>query len=105
MLAQWRDGNQLHTERVTSVATVEAGASLTLWVDRAGRVVAAPLTTTDAKVSAIGVATTIWLLLVVFSGLTALGIRTGLDRSRARSWERELQLLAHNDDGWANRRT
>ena len=39
------------------------------------------------------------------SGAVSSLIRRGLDRSRYRSWERELHLLAYNDDGWANRNT
>jgi hypothetical protein len=101
--AQWHDGSRLRTETVASPATVKAGEPLTLWVDTTGRVVPAPLTPTDAEVSAITFASTAWVLIAVFSGLLALAVRFGLDRSRARAWERELQLLAHNDDGWANR--
>jgi hypothetical protein len=40
---------------------------------------------------------------VAFSVLSALAFRRALDRVRARAWERELLVLAHNDDGWANR--
>jgi hypothetical protein len=103
--AQWHEGTRLRTEQVVSPSTVKAGDPLTLWLDQTGRVVPAPLTPSDAKVSAVTFAWTVWVLIVVFSGILALGIRLGLDRSRARAWERELQVLAHNDDGWANRRS
>lgn len=102
---QWREGAQVRTEQVVSPATIEAGSPLTIWLDKEGRVVAAPLTEVDARVNAVGVSWTVWVTAVVFSSLAALAIRRGLDRSRARHWERELQLLAHNDDGWANRHT
>ena len=102
---QWREGAQVRTEHVVSPATVEAGSALTVWLDQDGRVVAAPLTEVDARINAVGVAWTVWLTAVVFSTLAALVIRRGLDRTRARQWERELALLAHNDDGWANRHT
>jgi hypothetical protein len=42
---------------------------------------------------------------VLSSALVAYLIYRGLDRSRDRAWENELHLLAHSDDGWANRRT
>jgi hypothetical protein len=103
--AQWHEGTRLRTEQVVTPATVKTGESLKLWLDDTGKVVAAPLTTDDAKLSALGVAGTIWVVIVVFSALVALVIRRGLDRSRDRAWERELHLLAHNDDGWANRHT
>jgi hypothetical protein len=37
--------------------------------------------------------------------MVAFGMVRGLDRSRDRAWDRELHLMAHNDDGWANRHT
>ncbi|MCW2731383.1 MAG: hypothetical protein JWR13_2199 [Mycobacterium sp.] len=104
IVAKWRDGTQQRTEQIISPGTVQTGAELTIWLDPTGKVVNAPLTPGDAGVNALSVAWTIWLLAVVISGLGALGIRKWLDRSRAQAWERALQLLAHNDDGWANRR-
>lgn len=102
---EWREGTVTRTAQVVSPETVQAGASLTIWLDDHGKVVGAPLTPVDAKVSALGVAWTIWITAVVVSVLAALVVRRGLDRIRARAWERELLLLAHNDDGWANRHT
>ena len=103
--AQWREGTQLRTEQIVSPASIEAGAPMTIWLDQAGTVVAAPLTAFDAKVNSVGVAWTVWVAAVACSVLAAFLLRRGLDRSRARAWERELQLIAHNDDGWANRQT
>ena len=102
---QWGDGTALRTEQVTSPALVKAGAPLKIWLDDKGRVVPAPSTEFDAEVTAGAVAWTVWGAVVACSALVALVMRRGLDRSRARDWERELQLLAHNDDGWANRYT
>jgi hypothetical protein len=102
---QWTEGTRVRTEQITSPSMAKTGDSLTIWLNDAGKVVAAPLTVADAKLSA-GVATgTVWGALVVFAALAAFLIRRGLDRSRYRSWERELHLLAYNDDGWANRNT
>jgi hypothetical protein len=101
--AQWHEGTQLHTERVVAPMGVKAGQPMTIWLDDAGRVVMAPQTAQDAELSAVAAACTVWVVIVACSLLLALVIRNRLDRSRDRSWERELHLMAHNDDGWANR--
>lgn len=100
---QWHHGGQLHDEKVVAPAPVEAGDALTIWVDDAGEVVAAPVTVGDAAMGGLAAAITAWLGIVACGALVALVIRRGLDRARDRGWERELRLLAHNDDGWANR--
>jgi hypothetical protein len=101
--AQWHEGARVRTEQVLTPATLKAGDPLKIWLDDTGRVVAAPLTVDDAKMNALGATGTVWVTIVACSALLAFAIRCGLDRSRARSWERELHLMAHNDDGWANR--
>ena len=53
--------------------------------------------------SAAGAAGILWGTIVTCSAFAALVVRRTLDRSRDRAWERELHLLAYNDDGWANR--
>lgn len=103
--AQWQEGSQLRTEQVVSPTTLEVGAPLTIWLNGSGKVVAAPLSAFDAKVNSVGLTWTVWTAAVACSALVAFLLRKGLDRSRARAWERELRLLAHNDDGWANRHT
>ncbi len=103
--AQWAEGTQLRSERVLTPTTVRAGEPLEIWLDNAGEVVAAPQTAADAELNAVVAAGTIWVALVACSALVAFVIRASLDRSRDRAWEHELHLLAHNDDGWANRHT
>ncbi len=103
--AQWGEGTQLRTERVITPTTVRAGQPLEIWLDDAGKVVAAPQTAADAELNAVVAAGTVWVALIACSALVAFVIRAGLDRSRDRAWEQELHLLAHNDDGWANRHT
>jgi hypothetical protein len=100
---QWHDGGQLRDEKVTAPAPVKAGEALKIWVDDAGKVVAPPLTVEDAETGGVGAAVTVWVAIVVCGAVVAWVIRRGLDRARDRAWERELRLLAHNDDGWANR--
>jgi hypothetical protein len=101
--AQWREGTHLRTEQVISPATVKVGEPLKLWLDNSGKVVAAPTTVEDARISAVSAAGMVWVTIVACSTAAALVIRRRLDRFRARAWERELRLMAHNDDGWANR--
>ena len=94
----------MRTEEIVSPGVVATGAPLTVWVDTAGRVVAAPLTPTDVRDQCDQ------------RGLDGLGH----DHRRRRSGGRRrpaatgpapglgmgprAALLAHNDDGWANRR-
>ncbi|MET0700787.1 MAG: hypothetical protein ABWY93_14090 [Mycobacterium sp.] len=101
--AQWRQGNQLHTERVIAPMGVKVGQPMTIWLDDSGKVVAEPQTAQDAELSAVAAACSVWAVIVICSLLLALLIRKRLDMSRDRAWERELHLMAHNDDGWANR--
>ena len=101
--AQWQEGTRTRSEQVVSPATIKAGDHMTIWLDGHGRVTAAPLTVEDAKITAVAAAAIIWIAVVAAAALTAWLIRLGLNRSRDRAWERELLLLAHNDDGWANR--
>jgi hypothetical protein len=101
---QWRQGTQVHTDLVVTPATTKTGDRVTIWLDEGGRVVAAPLKKGDAELNAIAAAGTIWITIVACGALAALLIRRALDRRRDHAWERELLLLSHNDDGWANRR-
>jgi len=103
--AQWGQGTQLRAERVITPTTVRAGQPLEIWLDDAGMVVAAPQTAADAELNAVVAAGTLWVALIACTAPVAFVIRAGLDRSRDRAWEQELHLLAHNDDGWANRHT
>jgi hypothetical protein len=103
--AQWREGTQLRTEQIITPATIEAGDRIKVWLDDTGKVVAAPLTMADANLSALVGAGTVWVAIVACSAVVAFVIRRVLDRTRDRAWERELLLLAYNDDGWANRHT
>jgi hypothetical protein len=101
--AQWHEGAQLRTENVISPETVNAGDHMELWLDDKGKVVSAPMTADDADLAGVSAAVLLWAAIVAAMALSALTIRIRLDRSRDRAWERELHLLSHNDDGWANR--
>lgn len=101
--AQWHEGTRLRTEQITTTSLAKAGEPLTIWLDNTGKVVAAPLTADDAELSAAIATGTVWIAIVAFGALAVFLIRRGLDRSRDRAWDSALHLLAHNDDGWANR--
>ncbi|HEX7827168.1 MAG TPA: hypothetical protein VF477_19860 [Mycobacterium sp.] len=101
--AQWHEGTKVRTEQIASTSMAKAGDTLTIWLDDTGKVVTAPLTKDDAELSAAVASGTVWVALVAFGALAVFLIRRVLDRARYRSWERELHLLAYNDDGWANR--
>jgi hypothetical protein len=94
--ARWQEGTHTRTESVVGPATVQPGDRMTVWLDESGKVVAAPLRVGDAKVNSMVAAGTLWITVVVLAALVAFGIRRGLDRTRARSWERELRVLAHS---------
>ena len=101
--AEWREGSQTRSEMVNSPTSVNPGATVTVWLDNAGKVVAPPETPQVARSIAAARAWSLWLGTVVAAALVCYGSRRLLDRSRSRSWERELLVLAHNDDGWADR--
>ncbi|MDO0975007.1 Rv1733c family protein [Mycolicibacterium frederiksbergense] len=101
--AQWREGTQMRTESVVGPATIRPGDHMTVWVDDSGKVVSAPLRADDAALTATAAAVAFWISIVTCGALVAYLIRRGLDRARHRAWDRELLVLAHNDDGWANR--
>lgn len=103
--AEWREGTEVRSEMITSPVAVRKGDPLTVWVDTTGAVVPAPETPQVASSIAAGRTWTVWLGSVGLTILLACAARWALDRARARSWERELLLLTHNDDGWANRHT
>lgn len=102
--AQWRDGAQVRTEQVITPGMPKVGDPVKIWLNDAEKVVAAPQTADDAKLSAIVAAISVWVAIVACSALMAFFIHRALQRSRDRGWDRELHLLVHNDDGWANRR-
>jgi pyruvate carboxylase len=63
----------------------------------------APDRVEDAQAAGTSRAWASWVAVAGLCGLLTSGIRRCLDRYRAESWQRELALMAHNDDGWANR--
>jgi Trk-type K+ transport system membrane component len=101
--AEWREGDQVRSAMVSNATVVSPGAAVLVWLDNAGNVVSPPETPQVARSIAAARAWTLWVGIVGAAVLIAFASRRALDRHRARSWERELLVLAHNDDGWADR--
>jgi hypothetical protein len=101
--AQWRYGSQTHDEVIRYPQVVASGAQLTIWVDDAGVAVVPPMSIENVWAGAVTSAVFVWLVVVSVCASLGIGLGALLDRFRARQWELELQLLANNDDGWANR--
>lgn len=99
---EWREGVHLRSEVVTNPSFVKAKTPVTVWLDDSGAVVAAPDREVDAQAVATGRAWASWFGIVGLCALMAFVIRRCLDLYRAASWQRELHLMAYNDDGWAN---
>jgi hypothetical protein len=99
---EWREGVHRRSEVVTNPSFVKAKAPVTVWLDDAGAVVPAPDRAVDARASATSIAWGSWVGIVGVCALMAFAVRRCLDRYRAASWQRELRLMAYNDDGWAN---
>lgn len=100
-LAQWttRDGREVQGRVVVSTGHV-AGDIVSVWLDRAGRVVAAPINPTSASV----VGWT-WGLAVVLAGWAALallwtGVRAWTEHHNAATWAREWAMV---EPTWSGR--
>jgi len=99
---EWREGVHRRSEVVTNPSFVKAKSPVTVWLDDAGAVVSAPEREVDAQAVATSRAWASWVGVVGLCALMAFAIRRCLDLYRAASWQRELSLMAHNDDGWAS---
>ncbi|WP_149481966.1 hypothetical protein [Mycolicibacterium sp. P1-18] len=99
---EWREGVHQRSEVVTNPSFVRAKAPVTVWLDDAGAVVSAPDRPEDARAAATGLAWGWWVGIVGLCTVMAFAIRRCLDLHRAASWQRELRLMAYNDDGWAS---
>ena len=99
---EWREGVHRRSEVIASPSFVKAKTPVTVWLDDKGAVVPAPAREVDAQMVATNRAWASWFGIVGLCVLLAFAIRRCLDRYRAASWQRELHLMAYNDDGWAN---
>jgi hypothetical protein len=102
--ARWDiDGTQ-HTESFIVDGRVKVGDPLKVWVDSEGNRVNAPTPTSQAGLDAIGVASAVWLaVLLTVTGLVCW-VRSRLNRRRISGWERDLRSLV-NDGGRGRHKT
>lgn len=94
---QWSEDAQSRTEIVSSPAPIAIGSPMTIWVDDRGQIVDAPLTPTDAKTAAVGLACLWWTSLALIVLLTALSIGSCARRHRRRAWESAYLYLIDSD--------
>jgi hypothetical protein len=76
---------------------LRAGAKVDIWLDDQGRVVTAPVSSTDAVWVAAVVAACGWLAVVGLLAVAQFGIHQLLDRRRHRGWGQEWERVA---EGW-----
>lgn len=82
------------------VVTVDPGsatsAEVPIWLDEAGNVVDAPVTSTDAAGQGVGVGVGVWLACVMLLGGFYLAGRSTLGRLRDAAWEREWRRVSED---------
>lgn len=92
--ASWSTQDGLtHTGVVPVDGAAKAGDTVTVWIDRDGSRVGAPLSANQTVMAAILLAFGSWLLFVVALGGTYVLVRARLDRERYAAWEREWREL------------
>ena len=83
----------MRTGTITAPAGTKAGATVRIWVDRAGNPTDAPLSPDMAAGAAVFVALVAW---AAFAGLLAVvfyAVRAPLARSSQNAWEREWRRM------------
>jgi hypothetical protein len=102
--ARWQANGTEHTGSLNWDHAVKTGDPLTIWVDRDGNRVDAPMPTSQAGADAVGVAYAVWqTVALAVVGLVWWG-RSRLDRRRDSAWERDIRCLIDNDGGRTNRK-
>jgi hypothetical protein len=92
--AHWRTpGGPVRTGWVQARNGLRAGATVDVWLDGGGRIVAAPVTPADATVAAVTAGLVGWLFGVGLLALARTGVHHALDARRYRGWDREWERL------------
>jgi len=95
--ATWFDRNGVQvTGPVAPRPGARAGDPVTIWLDPAGAVVAAPMNDTDAAVQAILTVTGGWTGLGLLLGSMWWVLRRRLDRRRGEAWAQEWERFERN---------
>lgn len=101
--AHWTAGGRTHAGTVSPPDMVHAGDRFTIWVDDNGDLVRAPTPPGQAVSDAVGAAVLSWLAVTSTMALPIILLRRRLTRARYGEWDRELDALAGNGGGRANR--
>ncbi len=90
---RWKFGGAVHTGELRTADWVKAGETRSVWIDREGNLVPAPMTESDAAMQAVFGALGLWLSAVGVSFASFLALRMWLNRWRHADWDRELRDL------------
>jgi hypothetical protein len=85
--ARWTAGGRPHSGKVPAAAGTRAGATVPVWVDRAGNVQTPPLTADQVRDRVAVAASLALAALAVLLACLAAGVRRVLDRRRLAAWE------------------
>ena len=98
--ATWRLPNgATRTGEVRASDGLKAGAKVDIWVNQEGRVVDAPVSSTDAAWVAAVVAVSGWLAAIGLLATAQCGLHHLLNRRRYRDWAQEWECLARDGIG------
>jgi hypothetical protein len=95
--ARWQVNGTEHTSTLNWDHAIKTGDPLTIWVDRNGDRVEAPVRTSQAGADAVGVAYAVWQTVALAVAGFVCWVRRSLDRRRDSAWERDIRCLI--DDG------
>lgn len=99
----WRVNGEEHRTFTEVKASLRAGDSLDIWIDREGNPTLAPPPAWRAGAEAIVLAAAAWFAAAGVIALISALIRKILHRRRDRDWDRDLQRLTTTDEGRADR--
>jgi hypothetical protein len=99
---RWRVNGTGHTSTLNWDHAVKTGDPLTIWVDRNGDRVEAPVRTSQAGADAVGVAYAVWQTVALAVAGFVCWARRHLDRRRDSAWERDIRCLIDDGGGRTN---
>jgi len=92
--ATWQWGDEQRRAVVPVDSWSVTGGDVTVWVDaRSGELADPPLTVAAAKVSAVCAGVFLWMLSVALAITIFESARWGLERTRRRRWNREIEAF------------
>jgi uncharacterized cupredoxin-like copper-binding protein len=100
---RWSAQDGVHETTTKGDEPVKAGAPVQIWVNEQGKVTSPPPNQTDAKVDSLGMAALAWLTMAAVIGAAMAALRSVLNRTRDREWDRGLRELAGYGGGSTTR--